>query len=66
MVHRELIIHIGQDVIYIEGGGEVLSINRHTGSVEEDPSHVIPTQPTFIRAEGIFGIIRMPGKFGGE
>jgi hypothetical protein len=60
MVHRELIIHIGQDVIYIEGGGEVLSINRHTGSVEEDPSHVIPTQPTFMRAEGIFGIIRMP------
>jgi len=62
MVHRELVLHIGQDVIYIEGGGEVLTIDRQTGVIQENPSQVIPTQPTVIRALGLFGMIKLPGK----
>ena len=62
MLHRELNIHIGSDAIYIEGGGDVIYIDKHSGSINENPSEIIPTQDQVIRALGIFGIIKLPGK----
>lgn len=46
MVHRELTIHVGSDIIYIDGGGEVIAIERQTGAISEHPNQVIPTCPT--------------------
>ena len=34
-VHQEYSIHVGADAIYVEGGGEVLFIDKSTGQVKE-------------------------------
>jgi hypothetical protein len=60
-VHREYSIHCGEEGIYIEGGGEVIYIDKATGQVNEHSSLVIPTQNEVIRALGIIGIINLPG-----
>jgi len=63
-VHRDYSVHLGADGIYIEGGGEVIYIDRANGEVNEHSSLVIPTQDEVIRALGIVGIINLPaGKF---
>merc|ERR1711953_1126351 len=59
-VHREYSIHLGEDGIYVEGGGEVIYIDKTTGQVNEHSSLVIPTQNEVIRALGIVGIINLP------
>lgn len=60
-VHQEYSIHVGIDAIYVEGGGEVLFIDKGTGQVKEHSSLVIPTQDEVIRALGIVGITSLPG-----
>lgn len=34
-VHQEYSIHVGSDAIYVEGGGEVLFIDKNNGQVKE-------------------------------
>jgi len=60
MVHRDISIHIGPDEVYVEGNGEVLLINRQTGSIDDHKSQTIPTQERVVQCLGLFGMIRLP------